>query len=327
MSDPKSRRHSLGRVKAACQTLFAVLCVFYMCRWLLANWHTAQSAWTGLNWPQLLWAAVLLAISFLLLPNGTAIILRRQSAPIGYLGTALAYYGSQPAKYLPGSLWVYPSRVALLTQMGASLSTSVVAMLFETTSLLVSSALVGLAAINSVTTTSQPWLPVVACAGSVCVALCCLVLPEALHLLPLRRARASNTLRRLGAIPLGKRTVSLLLSILLYSAMWAIAGLSFRCMIAALSGGATVVPVSLAVSTFALAWLLGFVSIISPGGIGVREAAIAVILGTLIPPSQAALTALSWRVLWTIMELLYSVVSLLIMACIHRGPMRRTSHP
>lgn len=62
-----------------------------------------------------------------------------------------------------------------------------------------------------------------------------------------------------------------------------------------------VVPSQLLVATgtYAVAWSIGFLSVITPSGLGVREGILSLLLTSVLPPATATLVALLSR-LWTL---------------------------
>lgn len=67
-----------------------------------------------------------------------------------------------------------------------------------------------------------------------------------------------------------------------------------------------------AVGAFALAWAVGFIFIIAPAGVGVREAALVVALGGVLPESDALAFAIVSRMLLTVIDAVGAVVGLLL---------------
>ena len=55
----------------------------------------------------------------------------------------------------------------------------------------------------------------------------------------------------------------------------------------------------LVTGTYAVAWSIGILSVITPGGLGVREGILSLLLTSVLPPATATLIALLSR-LWTI---------------------------
>lgn len=62
-------------------------------------------------------------------------------------------------------------------------------------------------------------------------------------------------------------------------------------------------------ASFALAWVVGFLSFITPSGLGVREGMLSFLLATVMPAPEAVLVALLARVWLTLAELLVAAVA------------------
>ncbi|MFC1476095.1 lysylphosphatidylglycerol synthase transmembrane domain-containing protein [Candidatus Zixiibacteriota bacterium] len=88
--------------------------------------------------------------------------------------------------------------------------------------------------------------------------------------------------------------------LLLYILSWTMYGTSFWCLLHALG----IQPESfwLSVATFDAAYLLGFLAIFAPGGLGVREGVLTVLLSATITPGLAALIAVASRLWMTLFE-------------------------
>jgi hypothetical protein len=110
-----------------------------------------------------------------------------------------------------------------------------------------------------------------------------------------RRCHAPAGLRsQLAALSQTRpRLAPLAFTFLLYTALCALNGLAFYCVLRALSDA----PLSLtaAIGANACGWLAGFFAIGVPGGIGVREAASAAILAATIPVETVVAAAVLWR--------------------------------
>jgi hypothetical protein len=70
------------------------------------------------------------------------------------------------------------------------------------------------------------------------------------------------------------------------------------------------IPADLVFSGFIIAWLIGFVSFITPGGIGVREVILCVLLNDYANATQVFALAFTARVLWTLVEIFGSAISM-----------------
>ena len=87
-------------------------------------------------------------------------------------------------------------------------------------------------------------------------------------------------------------------SIVLYAVIWFMFGIAMQLVIRALGFGS--LGLFDASASYAFAWLIGFVVVVIPGGLGVREGVLAAAVGPAIGGPEAAFVALTMRVLWWI---------------------------
>lgn len=232
---------------------------------------------------------------------------------------AAAWLGSNLGRYLPGKIWQLTSLAAYLRARGDSGALAFVISLALQSVVLASGVAVGLGILGGrAFGEAGPWP----------VALLGVVLLGALHPAVLRR------LVRLGrrvlreedegeGSPIRLGSGALVRSAAIALGVWGLYGVGFW----ALIEGVTVrSPVALpaAVGIFAAGYVLGYLVLFAPGGIVVREGAIAGLLGAVagVPLAAAATIALAARLWTTAAELL---AFLLVAALGLRGD-RRASY-
>jgi hypothetical protein len=86
--------------------------------------------------------------------------------------------------------------------------------------------------------------------------------------------------------------------------IWMLFGLSFWLVFPPQAG--FMMPV---VGAFSLSWVAGYVAFFAPGGIGIREVLLTVILGGVFASQEVAIYATIHRVLWVLMEILVGTIS------------------
>lgn len=196
---------------------------------------------------------------------------------------------SQAGKYIPGSVWPVLAQAEFARDHGISrvhaMTGSIVAMVVG----VVTSALVGtiglvLSAPGALVT--YWWVMVLA------AALAATLFPPVLSRivrLAFRLTRRTDDPAHLGTIPL---LASAGWSVL----MWLLLGFQAWVLLRELTPGASFV---LATGAFAFAWLVGFLVVIAPAGVGAREAALVLALSTVAEPGQALSLAIISRFLMT----------------------------
>lgn len=199
---------------------------------------------------------------------------------------------SQLAKYLPGGVWHLFGRVAMYGSRGMGVRDSSKAVLLEQTWLLVSAFCFGGISVATGVRMGVP-LPTWAPAG--------LVPHMAIVMLGLAWWVGLTVSYRVLAVPERRSWHRVLSTLGEQSLVWGLMGLSLCVLIP--GGGA--LPVGLtAIGAFGIAWTVGYLALFAPGGIGIREAALVLILSLVVRSEHAALAAAVHRAIWTLSELL-----------------------
>ena len=217
-------------------------------------------------------------------------------SPLPLAAGARVFFVGQLGKYLPGSIWPLLAQTELARDHSVPARASFAAVaLFMWTHLLTGAAVaaVGLSASGVV-----PWP----------VAL--LALPAVALLAPrLLSAVLSGGLRMvrrepLAATPGGRAMTAAGAWALL---MWGCYGLHLMVAATAIGAGA---PAALAAGTFAAAWCAGFLFVIAPAGVGVREAVMAGLLLPAMPAGPALAATLVSRLFVTVADVAWGLAGL-----------------
>jgi hypothetical protein len=214
------------------------------------------------------------------------------------LRTALSVYGrAQLAKYLPGNTLHLIGRHALGAQEGVAHRPLLIAAILELALIaLAATALAGFA-LNLAGDALAELLPGWASPGLVASAW--LLGAAALVFATIKTTKGADDLRSGAVRKLGRVFGAYLLYCIVLGTgmipvMWAVAGVW--------------APVAI-ISSVALAWVLGLVTPGAPSGIGVREAALALLLAPLIGDPEAVLVSLAFRVATVLGDLGFFLVA------------------
>jgi uncharacterized membrane protein YbhN (UPF0104 family) len=219
------------------------------------------------------------------------------------------YFVSQFGKYIPGKAWVIVLRVGMLGSPGTKLAVGLTAT-YETLTSMAAGTLLAIALL--------PFAGVLppAMAGNVSLLFGLAGLPIALALLNKLAARIAARKRGPDAPPLPSPSLGLLAQGLLHGACgWCLLGLSLGLVIQAVvpSPPRWNGPGYLAdVAVVGLSYVLGFVVLVAPGGLGVRELVLQHALTLRFVGDQqevaaagtAAVVALILRLVWTVAEIM-----------------------
>ncbi len=109
---------------------------------------------------------------------------------------------------------------------------------------------------------------------------------------------------------LGKDEVAILLSIgtvvkitFLYLCSWFVFGFAFWLFVSSIAGAGTFNLLYLT-GVYAVSYVTGYLALFAPGGIGVRESIMSILLTSVISPGVAAVVAVLSRLMVTVIELL-----------------------
>lgn len=288
------------------QALLILLCLIPIGRLAAGDWGAVRLALGQMQAPAVLASALAQFLASFALPVAMAAFTRGAAGRIGYRASALAYFGSQPMKYLPGSFWILPGRVILLRSLGHDVGLASAGLLFEMVAQVLSCALV-VVALNALIGFATGWYGAAAwaiLAGALIAGLLLLFGPALAGRIR-RPAAVRRALAQLAAVPLAARLRGLLVTALCYGVMWLLMGVSFYALLTAAAPRMDLALLALAVGVSSLSWLAGFLTPFSPGGVGVREGVIALLLTPAVGGPQAVTVALLSRVLALAVELAF----------------------
>lgn len=295
-SNPPERRRlgrPLRRVRPYLGPLLVALVAVFVGRALYGSWDEVRGYEWRFDPAYLLVSIVLIGLYYLQQWGGWRLVMRSFEDPLARAESMHIWYSTILGRYVPGSVAMVAGRVSLCPKRGIPASTTFASIVYENALILVAALLI--------TAASVPFWPafrhegyalLVAALAPVCLAL--------LH--PAIFGRLSNyLLARIGRPPL-EATLSYrrVLVLLPYYLMgWALLGLGFAALAASV---AQVGPGDLAllVGGYAFAWEVGFLSLVAPSGIGVKEGTLTAVSGLAFPiPVAVALAALSrlWQTL------------------------------
>ncbi len=279
----------------------SLIVIFFLIRYLWLNWSQLKTYEFTLNLWYILLSAILSFAFFIfsvycwkkiliILGNKTSF---RQSMKIKLLADL--------GRYVPGKVWIVFGRLSLGKRYGISRKQSFTGFVIETGINVIAAAIVSVLMLYSLQKSLFYYF--------------LFLIPALLMLLhPRLFERLTNfglNLLNKGRIKVKFRFRHLLLLLVYYILLWLVIGLAFLFLIK------SIVPVTFSsyfgiTAIFAASWVIGFLSIITPGGLGVREASLSFFLSFYINPALAIVIALVSRVLLTLVELtlvLFAAVS------------------
>lgn len=237
-------------------------------------------------------ATLLLIIDFVLNAIGSQISLSLLGERSSFKQVLAMRLVSDIGRYLPGKIWKFAGRVHFSSKIHISKTVILVATFIEEIGNLVSAGIISLLALSTFKTLSVSRFSWIIAVIVIIIGVIFLYSSGMWNWL------VNKGLRILNRPQLQiKWTFSIMTKlILLYSALWMLLGISFFCFIRAF----TYVPINQAYGIsilFVAAWLISYLSFLTPGGLGIREGLLALGLTIWLPQSYAIVIALSSR-LW-----------------------------
>jgi glycosyltransferase 2 family protein len=274
--------------------------------------YQVNKNWSELTAHTFQWNAWLLALAFLgfmlqELSYGLIwrAILARLGSRLGLRVCLRVYLASEFVRYIPGNIWHVLTRILWVGKYGVSRPVAFASMAIELITKLAAGLLVfsvsllfwrDYGAIGLLLHGSLVDILGVASIVALLIGLHPRVLNGALN-------KALRLLKR-EPVQLTLRYSDILLITLAWCASWFVAGCAFYILVLALWPGTPLVALPICIGIYALAWDIGFVSFITPSGLGVREAAIVGLfaLALPLPAGLATIMALLSRFVSTIAE-------------------------
>jgi uncharacterized membrane protein YbhN (UPF0104 family) len=246
--------------------LVALGVVLFFAGWAFRGaWHDAEPRLRDADASDLAVSSTILAAYYLLFTVGWQWMLRAWGLRIPYLVALQAEMTSILAKYVPGTVWIPAARIAALRRFGVRDTPLVLgSMLMEAGLSALAGILVFFVSLTTVGFSSAPVLPLLA------LALVCVVgLHPRIFTPGIRRV-----LRRFGSTtelpPLPYPTLLGLLAY--YCFTWLVGGAAIWFLLRSLVGDPSVVDVPYLGGVAAVGAIVAFLSLITPSGLGVREA-------------------------------------------------------
>jgi len=287
------------------QGALLLLSLGFLASLVVGQWNALQAYEWHLDPAWALLALVGLGLRWLMQLGLWRYVLARLGGSLRYWQAARVWFLSNVSRYIPGSIWQYYSMVEMAAEHGVSrvttLASTVLHQVISIAAGVTMSALYfGWAGEGVWFARLRPFLYAV---------------PAGLLLLqPRLLERSLNWL--LGRFRRPPIQVTLtwgqICGVLAFHMFtWVVIGLSFAALVRALTP-VTWALVPRLVAIFAASYVIGFLSILTPSGLGVRESIMTLLLAAVLPSGVAAVVAVVSRLWMVVAELIGAGVSLLV---------------
>jgi hypothetical protein len=269
------------RVRIVSELVLAAVLVFFLVH-LRSIWHNGGFSFDHVDWPLFVAAAAVTGAASVAPAFVWLAILRRLAVPVerSLLGV---FFQAQLAKYIPGSVWQYAGRVTLARTHGLPVEPVSRSLVIELAASILAGGVVALLLLG--------WW------GAAVVAV--LLLGVSVYISRLDRSGGKLSAKgRFRSVVVGTARAAPA-----YVLIWAVIGAGFWLLAAAfVSADFEDLPVY--AGAFAVAWLVGLFAVYAPGGLGVREGLLVLLLHRKIGAPEALLLAGVSRAMLTTIDVI-----------------------
>lgn len=276
-----------------------ILAVFFLFAFQLkTNWHSLHNlGWTRHPW-MIFFHVLFTVIYYSLIILGWHFLMKFSGSSVGFLGSAATWLFANLGKYIPGKVFMLAGRVEFCRRIGVRRSISFTAMLYEhILHLIVTFPFMVWAMIQGFQLDTKWGLVAI-----ILIMLICFIIFFFPHLLLINLNVLLKKLNR-ELLEFSPKFSQLFIVAGIYSAAWIAYGFSG----VMLGKGLNLIgptPSLIVIIAFVASWMIGFLSMLTPGGIGVREGVMVLLLAPYISTPQAIVLAIIARLTWTCVELL-----------------------
>lgn len=282
------------------QYALALAFIIFAARSIWRQWRDASAAELNvhLHWDWLALSSLVVLATYALLVEIWRRVLARSGARVSFASTARVWFVSNLGKYVPGKVWQLTSMAAMMRRENVSVGIAGSSAIMVAVCNVVAGFLVVLAfgtqSLHALGESARPAL-IVATA----------ILLVALVLAPITVRWAARVIARLTKRPISLSVPAKAVweSTAGYVVTWLLYGIAFELFAVSVVGHAGG-SWEAYVATFTLSYLVGYLYLPAPGGLGAREWAMSTVfvalkLGT---PAEAAVVTLASRLWLTVLE-------------------------
>ncbi len=289
-------------LKTVIGLVIGAVALYFLISRLARDWHNIPWSEIRFSYPLLGAAfAVLLFVYIPLFGLTWKVLLRAMDERIRLFDSVAILTVSQMGKYIPGKVWFTLGRAFLAKRKGIPEAKTVVSAFMEAGFALLAALLLFALTLILLPRTEVPGYVYYAFA---LIPLCLVVIYP-----PVLNRLTNFFLKKLHQPLIDVRfSFGRILTIIgLYLAMWLAQGIGCFLLISSFYPLA-ISKLPIVIGGYALAWILGFLSFVTPAGLGVREGILTFALRFAMPEPVAIIAALLARVWITITEALVAVV-------------------
>lgn len=303
---PKNLGFILGNKWRNYLGIISVIVIFYfLFSFTYKNWNLIRNYPWHFNYYFLLCAFMVLMARHFLMAYIWQKILKNISVSIPFRQSFRIWYLASGGRYLPGRIWYALGMIYLSSEIGIPAKNVLLGGAFNMSLSLISAFLTGLVILPSYLSWDMTAFEKAGCliAGILSLPLLLCLVQKAVVFIS--KKRGYNDDFRIAPL------LCWVYPFILYIVSWMFYGEGLYFLLIALMPAESV-PIFTVISSYAISHTIGFLSMITPGGLAVREGVLTILLSGFLPAYVASAIAVLTRVIFTLAEIASFLIALLI---------------
>jgi len=296
----------------ALQVVFAAAVLWYAGAALVRQWDQAGASLREiqLNWVAIAGSCLLVFASYGVLIQTWRLMLHVWDANLKPMAAARIWFVSNLGRYVPGKIWQISAMGAMTHRQGVSAVAATSSSIMVNLVNVISGSLLVFATGAGILDLAVPSGRLVAIALTAVALVGLFLVPPLVSWLARRAAKMTG---RDLALPASLKPRVVVLGLVGTGAAWVLYGLAFQLFAKGVLGNAVSGRSSDYIAVYTASYLIGYLTLIAPGGLGVREATLVIALrfAGLTTEPNGWILALSSRLWLTALEILPGLLFLL----------------
>lgn len=285
----------IALAKRVLKVVLPALILLFLARSIYTNWQEIREYPWQFNFPLMALAALFGVSWFFLRTWIWWQLVREMHEHVPYWPAFRVFMISEVARYVPGKIWQYVSRIYLAEKYKIPPALTLTSALVELMMMMVAAGAIALANASRILPALQEqYRPLLVLALMVALAL---VHPKSLKMWSKHLAKFLKQ----EWVPFDVRYSHVVMILLASLLTWTLTGVGFSLFVRSLTDAGDGHTVQL-VTIYAASWLIGLLAIVVPAGVGVREGTMTFLLAALMPHPTAAVLAIAARLWVTLLE-------------------------
>lgn len=279
---------------------------------IIKDWQLILSVSFNINPGSLTFLLILLSSLYFINVLSWHLVILALGVRVRFIDNLKVWMLSNLVRFIPGGFWQYPSRIYMLSNEGVDKSTTTLAVILEATLNLLSGCIIVGLAIFLINLKIEYQLKVIIFTAVILLSF--LLIFNKFLLIAVLKLISKLLRKNINVNRMAINNKFFLLLLPLFGLQFIVGGL----ILFILTSWVTNISLGM-ITTFIViyttSWLIGYITIIAPSGLGIQEVSIASFLANFTPFSVASIIAISFRVLLYLME---SLIILLVMFLIRK---------